>query len=252
MISAVLQKEEFQKCMTTTERNYLLGKYYAAQEKCFGVKPGLLATCYKHDIPVFVGAPADGSIFLESVKLKKLSELTGKSYKHDIDLHADVFEACAYHYWGLFNSEKKSLAILILGGGTSKNYSLQPEPSLSQAFLLEDIRGFDYDVQIVTAPVTDGSLSSCLPDEGVTWGKINQKTYRQKTVSVPADYSMVMPLMAKGLLANPKLKRRSQLRLFGQRKKLIRELEKKIQEREREGIYKKTLRYPLAFDKLQK
>ena len=33
MISAILHRPEFQKRITTTERNYLLGKYYEAQEK---------------------------------------------------------------------------------------------------------------------------------------------------------------------------------------------------------------------------
>ena len=28
-----------------------------------------------------------------------------------------------------------------------------------------------YDIQLTTAPVTDGSLSSCPPAEAVTWGK---------------------------------------------------------------------------------
>jgi len=41
----------------------------------------------------------------------------------------------------LFNSEAKSLAVLILGGGVPKNYSLQPEPALSQIFFLKNIRG---------------------------------------------------------------------------------------------------------------
>ena len=44
-----------------------------------------------------------------------------------------------------------------------KNYNLQPEPALSQIFGFEDARGFLYDIQITTAPVTDGSLSSCPP-----------------------------------------------------------------------------------------
>jgi len=59
---------------------------------------------------------------------------------------------------GLFDSEAKSLAILILGGGVPKNYSLQPEPTLSQIFFLKNIRGYDYDAQIVSSPVTDGSF----------------------------------------------------------------------------------------------
>ena len=54
MISAVLSRPEFQKRMTTTERNYHLGRYYQAAEEAYGVPPGLLGTCYRHAIPVFI------------------------------------------------------------------------------------------------------------------------------------------------------------------------------------------------------
>ncbi|MBL8291053.1 MAG: deoxyhypusine synthase family protein, partial [Bryobacterales bacterium] len=56
--------------------------------------------------------------------------------------------------------------------------------------------------QIVTAPVTDGSLSSCYPAEAVTWGKVDKDTYLQTTESLQADYSLVLPFMVKALLDN--------------------------------------------------
>lgn len=242
MISMMLSQPEFQKRMTTTERNYLFGEYYAAQEQAFRVRPGLLSTCYHLGIPVFVGAAADGSAHLNSLKLWTLSKIGGKSYNFDYDLHADTFEACAYHYWGLFHSQPKTLAILILGGGVPKNYSLQPEPTLSQIFLLPDIRGYDYDVQIVSAPVTDGSLSSCFPSEAVSWGKINPDTYRRQTESLQGDYSMLMPFVARALLEDPTLKRRQPLRLYEQREQLVQQLFEVIKQR---GALEETLDFPL-------
>jgi deoxyhypusine synthase len=123
-------------------------------------------------------------------------------YGFDLDLHAEVFEACAYHRWGLFDNEAHALATLILGGGVPKNYNLQPEPALGQVLGLPNVRGYDFDVQIVTAPVTDGSLSSCPPAEAVTWGKVDKDGYRQNTESAQADYSMLMPFLVKALLDN--------------------------------------------------
>jgi deoxyhypusine synthase len=67
---------------------------------------------------------------------------------------------------------------------------------------LPNVRGYNFDVQIVTAPVTDGSLSSCPPAEAVTWGKVDKDTYQQSTESMQADYSMVMPFLVKALLDN--------------------------------------------------
>ena len=50
-------------------------------------------------------------------------------------------------------------------------HNLQPEPALGQVLGLPNVRGYHFDVQIVTAPVTDGSLSSCPPAEGSDVGK---------------------------------------------------------------------------------
>ena len=124
------------------------------------------------------------------------------NYAFDLDLHAEVFEACAYHRWGLFDNPPNALATLILGGGVPKNYNLQPEPALGQVLGIPNVRGYNFDVQIVTAPVTDGSLSSCPPAEAVTWGKVDKDTYQQATESMQADYSTVMPFLVKALLDN--------------------------------------------------
>src|ERR1700746_3517572 len=58
-LSAVLSRPEFQKKMTGTELRFLLGKYYAAQEERNGTAAGLLSTCHRLAIPIFVGAPGD-------------------------------------------------------------------------------------------------------------------------------------------------------------------------------------------------
>ena len=177
-LSACPAATEFQKKMTGTELRYRLGALYAAQERQNGVEPGLLATCHRLAIPVFVGAPADGSVFLNSMKLWAMEKAgIAGAYGFELDLHAEVFEACAYHRWGLFDNPVHALGTLILGGGVPKNYNLQPEPALGQVLGLPDVRGYHFDVQIVTAPVTDGSLSSCPPAEAVTWGKVDKDVY---------------------------------------------------------------------------
>jgi deoxyhypusine synthase len=154
-------------------------------------------------VPVFVGAPADGSVFLNSMKLWAMGKAgIGEDYQFDLDLHEEVFEACAYHRWGLFETESKGLATFILGGGVPKNYNLQPEPALGQVLGLDNIRGYQFDVQITTAPVTDGSLSSCPPAEAVTWGKVDKDLYRQTTESLQADYTTLIPFLIKALLDN--------------------------------------------------
>ncbi len=258
-LTAVLARPEFQRKMTGTEMRYLLGAFYAAQEQRNGVTPGLLATCHRLAIPIFVGAPADGSVFLNSMKLWAMRRAGLRpDYAFDLDLHAEVYEACAYHRWGLFESDAKALGTVILGGGVPKNYNLQPEPALGQVLGLPDVRGYEFDVQIVTAPVTDGSLSSCPPAEAVTWGKVDKDVYLQTTESMQADYSIVMPFVVKALLENraryeknpdhPKakgyLRSREGYRLFQRRDELVGRLTDDVRNN-REWLME-TLEYPLA------
>ncbi len=268
-LTALLSHPDFQKRMTGTEMRNKLGKWYQAIEERNGVEQGLLAKCHEMAIPVFVGAPGDGSVFLNSMKLWAMRE-SGiiPEYGFDLDIHAEVFEACAYHRWGLFDNEAKSLATFMLGGGVPKNYNLQPEPALGQILGLPDVRGYAFDVQITTAPVTDGSLSSCPPAEAVTWGKVDRDTYLQSTESMQGDYSAVVPFLIKALLDRRKkfellkeelgeatlferhpeakgyLRPRAGYRLFEHREPLVEKLREAV--RDNAEWLKETLNYPLA------
>jgi deoxyhypusine synthase len=136
------------------------------------------------------------------VKLWALAQRKKIKHEFELDVAGEVFESCAYHYWALKQSKANQLAILILGGGVPKNFSLQPEPTLGQIFLLDNIGGYDYDVQIVGAPVTDGSLTSCKPAEAHTWGKVSLEALKSTTESFQADYSTIMPFIARALSKN--------------------------------------------------
>jgi deoxyhypusine synthase len=268
-LTALLREPEFQRKMTGTELRYLLGRRFAAMEQRNRVEPGLLAVCHKLAIPFFVGAPGDGSVFLNSMKLWAMKQAgLLPDYNFELDVHAEVFESCAYHYWGLFESDTKALATFVLGGGVPKNFNLQPEPALGQVLGLPDVRGYHFDVQIVSAPVTDGSLSSCFPAEAVTWGKVDRDVYQQTTESMQADYSTLLPFIIKALLDNraryerlreelgevelyqqhPKakgyLRPREGYRLFEKRDELLTRLRAGVAEN-REWLLE-TMTYPLA------
>ncbi|MCZ6597621.1 MAG: deoxyhypusine synthase family protein [Planctomycetota bacterium] len=200
-LRAILRQPEFQRRMSGTELRFQLGHRYAAQERKNDVREGLMALCWRKAIPVFVGAPGDGSVFLNSLDLWCLREAFGDEYCFDLDVHLEVYESCAYHRWGTKETEAGAIGTLILGGGVPKNFNLQPEPTLGQILGFENVPGFLYDIQITTAPVSDGSLSSCPPSEAVTWGKVDKEAYRSTCVSLLADYSTVMPFLVRALLA---------------------------------------------------
>src|SRR5271157_4090644 len=116
-LSAALLLPEFQHKMTGTELRNRLGRIYGLQEQANQAPEGLLAACHRLAIPIFVGAPGDGSVFLNSMKLWAMRKAgLVPAYSFDLDLHAEIFEACAYHLWGLFENPARALATLILGG----------------------------------------------------------------------------------------------------------------------------------------
>jgi len=225
LFSAILLLPEFQRRMTTPELHYLLGRRISQIEKALGVKsPSLLATCYRRAVPIFVGAVQDGSIFLNVVKLKRLYPET---FKLEIDINDDVFEMGAMQHFGL-RGLKKRLAVLILGGGVPKNYTLQGEPLLDQ-ILFVPTDGFDIDVQFCVDPVDNGALSSCPAGEGHTWGKVSPEGVA-RSMYVHADVTAVFPWVTYALLSDSKRKRPHR-RLYDHRGRALAALQREVDRR---------------------
>ena len=194
----------------------MLGKVIAEVEECpCGVEatPSLLSTCYRRGIPIFVGAVQDGSIFLNIVKLKRLFP---EEFKLEIDVNDDVYEMGAIQHFCLRRLKKK-MAVVILGGGVPKNYTLQGEPLLDQ-ILFVPTEGFDIDVQFCVDPVDNGALSSCPASEGHTWGKVSPEGVA-RSIYVHADVTSVFPWIPSALLSDAKLKALPHRRLYADHRK---------------------------------
>jgi len=196
----VLTQPDFQRKLTTTEYRWQLGKYLHALEEKRKVPHGMLATAYEYDVPGFCASPGDGSVFLNAMKLWALQNRLGQKlnppFRMQLDLAKDVFEACAMHLWAQKKEGNGQLSYCVFGGGASKNYMLQPEPALEQILFVPTAK-YQIGVQFTTAPVTDGSLTSCWPSEAISWGKLQKDAL---TVSVPVDYTMVMSVLAHAIL----------------------------------------------------
>lgn len=239
LFSAILQKPEFQKKMTTPELHYLLGKNIAEIEDALGVKsPSLLATAYRYGVPIFVGAVQDGSIFLNIVKLKRL---LGDAFKLEIDVNDDVFEMGAMQRH-CFGDLKKKMAIWILGGGVPKNYTLQGEPLLDQ-ILFVPTHGFDIDVQFCVDPVDNGALSSCPAGEGHTWGKVSAESVQTGSVYVHCDVTAVFPWLTYALLSDPRVHRKPR-RLYDARETAVANLQREVLKRRKELASTLTYAFP--------
>ena len=177
-------------------------------QRSLGVKkPSLLSTCYRHAVPIFVGAVQDGSIFLNVVKLRRL---LGADFKFELDINEDVFAMAAMQHYCRHHGSKR-LAIWILGGGVPKNYTLQGEPLLDQIFGVPTA-GFDIDLQFCVDPVDNGALSSCPAGEGHTWGKVSMEAVETGSVYVHCDVTAVFPWLTHALFSTGA--RRKSMRLM--------------------------------------
>ncbi len=198
LILDLVRRSDFARSMTTTEFHYLLGKHLARygrrRFKRADLNRSILVQAYRNRVPVFCGAPQDGSIFLNLAFLKRK---LGHRYKFSIDMEEDIHEFGAYHYFAKSKWTKK-LSVIVLGGGVPKNYSLQPEPYLTQICDIE-AGGYDTDVQICDAHVQNGGLSSATASEGHTWGKTSEDCIKNSQY-VFADVTATFPLIVHALL----------------------------------------------------
>jgi deoxyhypusine synthase len=208
----LLQTKPFQRAMTTPELHFEIGRVVAQIEDERKLpRPSLLATCFRHGVPVFVGAPQDGSIYLNVVKLEREDP---ERFKFRLDVARDVYSMAALQHWarnGAPTKAKKGAAadqasVWIFGGGVPKNYTLQGEPLLSQ-ILGVDARGFDIDVQICVDVSDNGALSSCSAGEGHTWGKTSIECVESRSVYLRNDVTVALPILTQALLSDKKLRR---------------------------------------------
>lgn len=236
----LMAKPEFQKTMTTAEFHNLLGKHLYELETKVGVdQHSLLATAYKYGVPIFVGAPQDGSIFLNAVRLKAV---LGDKFKFALDVNADVYAMAAMQWIAQNEGET---AVWILGGGVPKNYTLQGEPTLGQILEL-DARGFDVDVQFCVEVVDNGALSSCPAGEGHTWGKVSAECVEFNSVYVRSDVTAVLPWVTHALFQGDR--RREPKRMYDRMGEALKKLDADVaanREKLLEGVYET----PSEFDR---
>jgi len=217
-LARLLSTGPFQRSMTTAEMHHELGRAIAQiEEERKIARPSLLATCYRHGVPIFVGAPQDGSIFLNVVQLERRDPET---FRFRLDLARDVYSMAALQHYSRTSSNGAGRAakgggrtsVWIFGGGVPKNYTLQGEPLLSQILGI-DARGFDVDVQVCVDVTDNGALSSCGAGEGHTWGKTSVECVESRSVYLRSDVTVALPLLTQALLSDPEL-RRPQPRLY--------------------------------------
>jgi deoxyhypusine synthase len=83
--------------------------------------------------------------------------------------------------------------VMILGGGSPKNFMLQTEPQIQEVLGIDE-KGHDYFLQITDARPDTGGLSGATPAEAVSWGKIDPDRLPDAVVCY-LDSTVALPLL---------------------------------------------------------
>ena len=198
----VIEAEEFQKPMATSEFHYRVGRYVREREKKLGQRnKSLLAAAHEYAVPLYTSSPGDSSIGM-NVAAKAL-----QGNKLAFDPSLDVNETAAIVLAakrGLINDGRRKRrsgksAIFILGGGSPKNFALQTEPQIQEVLGIDE-RGHDYFLQVTDARPDTGGLSGATPGEAVSWGKVDPDRLPDAVVCY-LDSTVALPIIAAYALA---------------------------------------------------
>ena len=212
----IVEKPGFRKEMGTAEFHNLLGRYAAEWEKKTGQRNvSVLAAAYRASVPVFAPSPGDSTIGMNIAML----ELAGHELR--INPSLDVNESTSIV---LDAKRKGKTGVLILGGGSPKNFVLQTEPHIQVILGIEDM-GHDYFIQITDARPDTGGLSGATPSEAVSWGKVNPGELPNAVVAY-LDITAALPIVTHYALS--KAKRRPHKKLYCRRKEMLDYLEREF------------------------
>jgi deoxyhypusine synthase len=223
VLREILVRPEFQREMGTREFYHLLGKVLNEFEKKNKTgQVSILAAAYRLGIPVFTSSPGDSTIGMNVAGVELLAEASGllDKFKLKINPSIDVNDSTAI----ILNAkkyEKGKTGVILIGGGSPKNFMLQTEPQIQEVLMIPEA-GQDYDINITDARPDTGGLSGAPPSEAASWGKIDP-TKLEETVTAYLDVTVAVPIMAAYVLQNAKPKKHKRLYYRGEElhKKLI-------------------------------
>jgi len=211
ILRKIMLRPEFQKEMGTREYYYHLGKIINDYEKKNNLgEVSVVAAAYRNGIPIFTSSPGDSTIGMNVAGLELLAEASGMldRFKLKINPSIDVNESTAI----ILNAkqyEKGKTGVILIGGGSPKNFMLQTEPQIQEVLMIPEA-GQDYDINITDARPDTGGLSGAPPSEAASWGKIDP-TKLDETVTAYIDSTVAFPLMAAYVLQTTKPKKLKRL-----------------------------------------
>jgi len=249
----MIEAPEFQKPMSTAEFHFRAGRYVRERERKLRITDkSILAAAHEHAVPLYTSSPGDSSIGM-NVAAKALQ---GNKLAFDPSLDVNETAAIVLAAKrGLIRDgashsknsgrivsasargarikgagkmpatrrqdagapSKGRSAILILGGGSPKNFALQTEPQIQEVLGIDE-RGHDYFLQVTDARPDTGGLSGATPGEAVSWGKVDPDRLPDAVVCY-LDSTVALPILTAYALA--KHKPRPPRRLYERREEFM-------------------------------
>jgi deoxyhypusine synthase len=182
--------------ISTPQLHHYLGQL--VRQQAARPEKSWVATAAEYDVPVFTSSPGDSSIGMNVAAMK----LRGGATTVDPDL--DVLLSTAI----VFDADVNG--VVILGGGSPKNFYLQTQPTLWQILDLNR-GGHEYVLQISTDSPQWGGLSGATPSEAISWGKVQAEMLKNHVV-VYSDTTIAAPVVFSYALATRR--KRKPKRLF--------------------------------------
>jgi deoxyhypusine synthase len=217
----VISADEFQRPMGSAEFHHRIGRYVSERERVLGQRrKSLVSAAFEHGVPIYTSSPGDSSIGMNIAALA----LTGNRLV--IDPNVDVNETAAIVYDTKTRGGRS--AVVLLGGGSPKNFVLQTEPQIQEVLGIAE-KGHDYFLQVTDARPDTGGLSGATPGEAVSWGKVDPEKLPDSVVCY-TDTTIALPILTAYALSSHGA--RKPRRLYDRRGEMLERLA---------GEYRKTL-----------
>jgi len=224
----IITGKEFQRAMSSAEFHNLAGKYVREREKALGIgQKSLLSAAYSAAVPIYTSSPGDSSIGMN------IAALALDGNKLLLDPNRDVNETASIVLDAKRGGGKSG--VMILGGGSPKNFMLQTEPQIQEVLGIDE-KGHDFFLQITDARPDTGGLSGATPAEAVSWGKIDPDRLPDAVVCY-LDSTVALPLLTSYAFARHQP--RPLKRLFDRREAMMSKLREE---------YEKSSAQPAAID----
>lgn len=173
------------KSYSSREFFHLLGKHIVENMNADG--DGIVASAYRHNVPIFVPALADSSIGIALMVARRAGHPVNIDQMKDVDEITQIVE------------NTKRTGVIYVGGGVPKNFIQQTEVIMSM--LEKPVEGHSYAIQYTTDAPHWGGLSGCTFEEAVSWGKIAGVAPK---VQVFADATISLPIVSQSLMERTK------------------------------------------------